>query len=124
MDLNLVIISPSLVPLLKKKTYKPLHMCYIIVHHVQCKKEEDLNHEFQMLHAQKGNIEKKHVFTHAHTNLLKFFLPLLCTIYLDPSNFSITIFLTLTSSRNFQPHTTNHKKKITTVLVASLKNFA
>jgi hypothetical protein len=93
------------------------------VHHVQCKKEEDLNHEFQMFHTQKENIAKN-MFLHSRTNLFNFFLPLLCTIYLVPSSFSITIFSTPTSSQNFQPHTTNHRKKITTMLVASLKKFA
>ncbi len=125
MDLDLVIISPSLVPLLKKKTYKHLHMSLHIMHHGQCKEEEDLNHEFQMLHTQLWNI-KKNMFIHTHIQFCSiFFLPLLlCTIYLVPSKFFVTIFLTPTSSQNFQPHTTNHKKKITTVLLASLKEFA
>jgi hypothetical protein len=39
------------------------------VHHVQCKEEEDLNHEFQMLHTQKKE-EAENMFL--HTNLFKF----------------------------------------------------
>jgi hypothetical protein len=94
------------------------------VHHVQCKEEEDLNHEFQMLHTQKENIEKN-MFLHTHTQI--------CSIFFFPSFAPFILFhpASLSPSSQHQHHheISSHtpptiKREITTMLVASLKKFA
>jgi len=87
------------------------------------KKEKDI--ELRGSNASQIKTTKKFISTHLHTKLFNY--PLLP----PPSHhlshpidlISITIFSTTRSLLDFQPHTTKHRNKITTMLTTSLEHF-